>query len=374
MKAVTKEERRVAYPLVLIFLLLAAGIATAAIGLLTLLGWVLELPLLTSFGADLIPMAPSTALLFLLYGAAVCLRARTPLSQRAFQISVALVGLGTVVALLLFTLGCLNIYSAVEHLGLSVSQTVGGAPIGHMSPVTAFCFLLASVSLLGSLSRSATRPWRSALALGAAGVLVGTGFIFLLAYFIGTPLLYGGTFIPPALNTVLSVRDTGTCASGFGRSARPGCLADCPGTVPEPVCLRPDFRPAGGGHCHGRLPFLSELRAELLLRRRAPAFGHCGFEGGRTGAVSQGAAGDAGIFLKNDGFSVLVQRFLDRSGGRGRATADSGVRTNLWRLTSMTMFACWMLKASPACHRPSGLPQVTFYVRSAFRKSWDRIK
>ena len=204
MKAVAKEERRVAYPLVLIFLLLTVGIATAATGLLALLGWILDLPRLACFGADLIPMAPSTALLFLLYGVAVCLRTRMPLSHRTFRISVAMVGLGTMVALLLFTLGCLNIYWEVEHLGLSTSRTVGGAPIGHMSPVTAFCFLLASVSFLGSLSPSATRSWRTALALGAAGVLVGTCFIFLLAYLYGAPLLYGGTFIPPALNTVLA--------------------------------------------------------------------------------------------------------------------------------------------------------------------------
>src|ERR1035441_7567603 len=122
MKAVAKEERRVAYPLVLIFLLLAAGIATAATGLLALLGWILDLPRLACFGADLIPMAPSTALLFLLYGVAVCLRTRTPLSHRTFRISVAMVGLGTMVALLLFALGCLNIHWTVEHLGLSISR------------------------------------------------------------------------------------------------------------------------------------------------------------------------------------------------------------------------------------------------------------
>jgi hypothetical protein len=49
-----------------------------------------------------------TAVRFLLYGAAICLRARLPLSHRAFRFSVVIVGLGTMVALLLLTLGCLN--------------------------------------------------------------------------------------------------------------------------------------------------------------------------------------------------------------------------------------------------------------------------
>jgi PAS domain S-box-containing protein len=204
MKAVTREERRVAYPLVWVFCLRAAGIVTAGMGLLTLLGWVLKLPLLASFGKDLIPMAPSTAVLFLLYGAAVCLRARSPLSQRAFRFSVALVGLGTMVALLLFTLGCLNIHLEIEHPGLPITHTVGKALIGHMSPVTAFGFLLASLSFLASLSTSTTRLWRILLAFGAEGLLAGTSFIFLLAYIYGAPLLYGGTFLPPALNSVLT--------------------------------------------------------------------------------------------------------------------------------------------------------------------------
>ena len=60
----------------LAFPVLASGIVVATIGLLALLGWFLGLPLLASFKTDYIPMAPSTAALFLLYGAAVCLCAR----------------------------------------------------------------------------------------------------------------------------------------------------------------------------------------------------------------------------------------------------------------------------------------------------------
>ncbi|MCY2995081.1 MAG: GAF domain-containing protein, partial [Planctomycetota bacterium] len=190
-------------------ILLAAGIVTMAFGLLTLLGWVFGWLRLASFGANRIPMAPSTAVLFLLYGAAICLRARTPLSRRAQGFSAALAGLVALVALLLFTLGWLHIHWAGERLGLNVTGTVGGAPIGHMSLATAFCFLLAGVSFLASLSPSATRPWRVGLALVSAGVLLATSFIFLLAYSLGTPLLYGSTFIPPALNTILAFSTLG---------------------------------------------------------------------------------------------------------------------------------------------------------------------
>src|SRR5271157_5284456 len=51
--------------------ILAPGLAAAAIGLLALLGWFLDWPWLTGFGADRKPMPPSVAALFVWYGAAV---------------------------------------------------------------------------------------------------------------------------------------------------------------------------------------------------------------------------------------------------------------------------------------------------------------
>ena len=204
MKASGAAQSRAGFELPRKFLVLAPGMATAALAVVALRGWVLKLPLLASFGTDLIPMAPSTAVLFLLFGAAACLRVRTPLRPWAYSLSAAMVALGTLVALLLFTLGCLDIHWTAEHLGLNIPQTVGAMPAGHMSPVTAFCFLLAGASSLASLSRSAIRPWRAALAAGTAGVLLAVCFIFLLAYLYGKPLLYSGQFIPPALNTIFA--------------------------------------------------------------------------------------------------------------------------------------------------------------------------
>lgn len=52
--------------------------------------------------------------------------------------------------------------------------------------------------------QSTVRRWRSTLALGLAGGVLGICFIFLLAYFFGTPLLFSRSFIPPAINTILA--------------------------------------------------------------------------------------------------------------------------------------------------------------------------
>jgi PAS domain S-box-containing protein len=312
MKAVTKEERRAAYPLVLVFCLLAAGIVTAGMGFLTLLGWVLKLPLLASFGAGLVPMAPSTAVLFLLYGAAICLRARPPLSQRAFRFSVAMVGLGTMVALLLFMLGCLNIHWEIEHIGLNIIYTAGKTLIGHMSPVTAFGFLLASLSFLASLSMSATRPWRTVLALGAASLLAGTSFIFLLAYIYGMPFLYGATILPPALNSVLTFvilgfallalagRTTGLVGGMHGDGSRTTLafalifVLLAGGIVAVGFRYYRNYERQFRAEAERQLSTVAELKVVELAQWRKERLG------------------DGAIVFKNNAFTALVRRFFEQ--------------------------------------------------------------
>ena len=196
---------------------LAAGVLTIAFGLLAMLGWVAGWPLLASFGADRIPMAPSTAVLLVLDGVAIAWLARTPPATRARWGGGILVSVASLSALLLLTLSVLQIHWAGEHFGLVIAGTVEGAPIGHMALPTAVCFVLAGVSILASLARSDAHPWRATMAFGAAGLLLVTVFVFLLAYGFGTPLLYGGRFIPPALNTILAFVAVGVALVALAR-------------------------------------------------------------------------------------------------------------------------------------------------------------
>ena len=288
----------------------AAGMVAMAIGLLALLGWVSGWRQLASFGANRIPMAPSTAVLFLLYGAAIGLRARTPLSRRAHWLSVALVGLGSLAALLLFTLGCLRIQWAGEHFGLNLTETVGGAPIGHVSLMTACCFLLASVSFLASLAPAALRPWRAVLAMVSAGGMLATSFVFLLAYLYGTPLLYGGSFIPPALNTILAFVTLGLALLALvGRPTR--LFRRSPGDASRPVLVfvliffllaigivtvgyisYRNYESHYRAQVERQLSAIEELKVGELVRWRQERFA------------------DAAVFFKNPSFTALVRRFF----------------------------------------------------------------
>lgn len=197
-----------------------AGIATAAAGGLALVGWTLGEPFLTSFGSRNIPMAPSTALLFLVFGATLVLSAgRTDDTSRR---TVAVIGAtsGGAVALLLLVASLGGLRLRVEHLGFPISGDLQGAPIGFMSPVTAAGFLLAGAALSSNLLSRGPRPGRALAATLAGLVLVTGGGVFVLAYLAGEPLAYGHTFIPPAAPTSAAFVALGLGTVALARTAR----------------------------------------------------------------------------------------------------------------------------------------------------------
>lgn len=191
----SSERRRIAG-------LTAAGIVTASLGLGSLLGWLLDIPRLAAMGAGLIPMAPSAALLFVLWGLMLLVRAHRPTDRASWWTSLIVAGATALVGIAVLAAARLGIQPEVEHLGMDIKGTVGGARVGHMSPVTAACFLLASLSSTASL-RGQAPSWRHTVAFASAGVLLATACSFLLAYAYGVPLLYDTGLTPPAANTAI---------------------------------------------------------------------------------------------------------------------------------------------------------------------------
>lgn len=183
--------------------LLAAGISAAGIALLALFGWVLGASALTAWGAGIIPMAPSTAVLSVLISAALALCAPMPPRSSALRLATLIGWVGAVSALVLFLLRLRGEYWPVEHLGFRISGAFRGAAVGYISPVTAFCFLLANGTLLTLLSPGAHGSWRRWLAWSVGGLISVTGFVLLLAHAFGAPLLFRDASIPPAFNTSL---------------------------------------------------------------------------------------------------------------------------------------------------------------------------
>jgi len=172
------------------------------LGLVVLVGWYFEVSAITAINPDYIPMAPSTAVLFTLSGLVVLLRQFYLHQDQVSRYERALAFVILSLAALLFFLSVQHIHSSWEYLGLSISGSVDGSPIGHMSPVTALSFITVAISLIASHNISTQHASAALVGMASAIVFLILCLVFFLAYLFGAPLLYAGVFIPPAINTL----------------------------------------------------------------------------------------------------------------------------------------------------------------------------
>ncbi len=176
---------------------LVCGAITAGAGALALVGWALGSDTLTAMGTGYIPMAPNTALLFVLLGCAVLVREVWPASKLIHRAVVA-------AALVSALVGSVTLAGFVTGLNIDgwlfrTTRMLGAVPIGRMALVTACCFVLAGVSLFLVERQART----GAAILGILVALAGT--VCLTGYWFGSPLFYGGNLIPVALPTSLAL-------------------------------------------------------------------------------------------------------------------------------------------------------------------------
>ncbi len=168
------------------------------------LGLATGTPWLASLGESLVPMAPSTALLFILFSGVILLATRGAPGWRQGRMVLGIVLACGMIATTLLVLALNDVHPTIEHLGVTMLDTLGDTPLGHMSPVTAFSFITAAFSLLGRLTASPDRRIRAKISFWLALLLVAGYAMLSLAYLLGTPMLYGGGMIPPAAPTSLA--------------------------------------------------------------------------------------------------------------------------------------------------------------------------
>jgi PAS domain S-box-containing protein len=173
----------------------------AAHGLLTLAGWALGWRLLTAPPPAFIPMAPTTALAFLLLGGGVLGVGSARLGARRGALIAA--SLVLVLAVLSFLARTGAMSWAPDQLFPRVRGSFGAVPLGVMSPVTAACLVVAAAGVGALALRPHARAAPTAGALGLAAAVAGA--VVALGYLYGTPLLYGTRTVPVALTTGLSL-------------------------------------------------------------------------------------------------------------------------------------------------------------------------
>jgi signal transduction histidine kinase/CheY-like chemotaxis protein/HPt (histidine-containing phosphotransfer) domain-containing protein len=158
----------------------------------TIIGWLFDVPLMKNPFPNQPPVAPSTALCFLLVGAILLSRGWTAVSDTVVKVAAA-------VGLLIASLIALHyLFGSLPDLDQWLSTVElrdhGFAP-GRMAPNTAIAFILAFAALL---CREKMR-WLGNALLAGLTILAGSS---LLGYLYGQPHLYGlGRSTPMALPT-----------------------------------------------------------------------------------------------------------------------------------------------------------------------------
>ncbi|HWP94269.1 MAG TPA: EAL domain-containing protein [Gammaproteobacteria bacterium] len=177
------------------------ALAATLLGIAAFAGWLIDEPFLTALNPAFIPMAPNTAVCFVMLGGALMLwtSGRKGFPARAFTLlAIAVTGVFALGRLSELLLG--HDLDVDQWLLARASGTFGLAPVGRMSLFTALAFVAVSAGLLMTTVLRTSRLLRLAGALCAAGAFF-LGASFLAGYLYGYPLFQHTPTIPMALNT-----------------------------------------------------------------------------------------------------------------------------------------------------------------------------
>jgi len=147
-------------------IVIIAGVASVALGLIVIAGWQTHNVLLVQVGVSFAPMQYNTALGFVLCGIGLL-----ALTWRRLRVSaVCSVGVGAI-GLLTSLQYLLSANLGIDQLFMASSITVQTSYPGRMAPNTALCFTLAGMALW-VMSVSSTRRKRILLFAGPLGSIV----------------------------------------------------------------------------------------------------------------------------------------------------------------------------------------------------------
>jgi PAS domain S-box-containing protein len=212
--------RRIAVAGALVPLLFAVGGLTA---------WTTGVLQLASLNTTYIPMAPSTALAFMLVGSALITLACDPqaIARELVRGAALLVFVLATIKVIEFLSGATIIN--VEAALIARPGQFHGVPLARMSPVTAVALALCGIALVCLTGIAAARVRHAGGLLGSIVGLIGVTVV--LGYSYGAPLLYGGTVIPMALTTGIAFLGTGIALVAIAGPAALPLRPFCEGAV-----------------------------------------------------------------------------------------------------------------------------------------------
>ena len=301
----------------------AFGLLPAGLAIYTLAGWYRGLPGFLNPAPNAVPMAPSTALLFLALGGGVFLRAWRPNAERIRRLSIAAAALAILMGLALAVTSANGVFLDIEHPGLSIEGRPTGIPLGHMSPLTALLLAVSGLSLATSLPSLAGR-WVEASTRWLASVAVVAGFVLVLMYAWDVAPLYSVLLVPPAAPTSVAILSLGLGLFGTWTlrsvAAKP---EQRPLETMFPTYLLSMLTFAVGSIMIGTLAYRAHVgQYRVEIDREMAAIGD--LKVAELVDWRQGQMGNASTLRDNGAFSALAQRYLQdpRDGEARQAIAQ----------------------------------------------------
>ena len=206
---VTKEES------VLNRAVILSGLIPLLLGILAIIGWLSDIKTLASVKPEYIPMAPDTAILFIVLGIIFFIG----FSNHKIIIkylNTFIISFISIYGLLKFIGYLIDINLTFDDTLFPITEKLGIYPLRHMSPLTGSSFFITGIAILIKIYGKDNLKMLNFIGLLGIAILF-NGFTAVLGYIFGNPLLYGSATIPIALTTSVSF-----CFIGLGITAMSG--------------------------------------------------------------------------------------------------------------------------------------------------------
>ena len=168
---------------------------------LSLAGWVIHEKTLASYSLNYIPIAPSSALIFIILTIVFFLSKNFRKYHFGKLIGISLISFVIVFCFFIILNYFFSFTWDIENIFISNPEKLGHIPTGHMSPVTAFLFILFCICLFIKYGKNS--PLFKYIGGSLTLFLCIVSTILLLGYLYNAPLLYTTRAIPVALPTAI---------------------------------------------------------------------------------------------------------------------------------------------------------------------------
>ena len=180
------------------------GLTAASLGAVVLLGWFSRSAPLATSVSEPIPVAPTSALSFVLFGAALGLLALEPRPHWVFRTVRAITFLVAASVSVRFFGTPTDVDIGTERwLFMPPGMSLPQGPGGQMAVQTACAFFMAGMAFLLLTLPPENKPAASAAGYLGSGVAT-LGLVFMLSYAYGAPFFTGEPLIPMALHSSLA--------------------------------------------------------------------------------------------------------------------------------------------------------------------------